>query len=78
MRPWAAEHDAALAEHGGNPGVGYAVAVTELFGGTAVLEILCCLWPAARRHLVWLTLVLAVATTALTPITTEAGEWLYA
>jgi uncharacterized membrane protein len=44
---------------------------------TAVLEILCALWPAARRRLVWLVLAFAVVTTALTPITTEAGEWLY-
>ena len=44
---------------------------------TAVLEIVCALWPAARRQLVWLTLLLALVTTALTPITTDAGEWLY-
>jgi uncharacterized membrane protein len=44
---------------------------------TALLEILCALWPAARRRLVWLVLAFAVATTALTPMTTEAGEWLY-
>ncbi|BBX93866.1 hypothetical protein H5U98_21425 [Mycolicibacterium boenickei] len=45
---------------------------------TAVLEMLCALWPAARRgHLLWLTLVLAVLTTVLTPLTTYAGEWLY-
>jgi uncharacterized membrane protein len=44
---------------------------------TALLEILCALWPAARRRLVWLVLAFAVVTTALTPITTNAGEWLY-
>lgn len=45
---------------------------------TAVLEMLCALWPAARRgHLLWLTLILASVTTVLTPITTYAGEWLY-
>ncbi len=44
---------------------------------TALLEILCALWPAARRRLVWLMLAFAVVTTALTPITTNAGEWLY-
>ncbi len=45
---------------------------------TAVLEIVCGFWPAARRgHLLWLTLVLAVATMVLTPITIDAGEWLY-
>lgn len=44
---------------------------------TALLEILCALWPAARRHLVWLVLAFAAVTTALTPITTDAGAWLY-
>ena len=44
---------------------------------TALLEILCALWPAARRRLVWLMLAFAIVTTALTPITTDAGEWLY-
>jgi uncharacterized membrane protein len=45
---------------------------------TALLEILCGLWPAARRgQLLWLTLVLAAATMVLTPITVNAGEWLY-
>lgn len=43
---------------------------------TAVLAILCALWPAARRRLVWLTVALAAVTTALTPIAAEAGEWL--
>lgn len=45
---------------------------------TALLEIVCALWPGVRRgHIVWLTLVLAVVTLVLTPITTHAGEWLY-
>ena len=45
---------------------------------TALLEITCALWPAARRgQLVWLTLVLAIGVTVLTPITTNAGGWLY-
>jgi hypothetical protein len=44
---------------------------------TALLEILCGLWAAARRRLVWLVLALAVVTMALTPLTTNAGEWLY-
>ncbi|MGA8547703.1 MAG: DUF2231 domain-containing protein [Mycobacterium sp.] len=44
---------------------------------TALLEILCALWPAARRRLAWLVLAFAIVTAALTPITTEAGEWLY-
>lgn len=45
---------------------------------TAALEIVCGLWPAARRgHLMWLTLILAVITLALTPLTIDAGAWLY-
>ena len=45
---------------------------------TALLEIVCGLWPAARRgQLLWLTLVLAVVTMVLTPVTINAGEWLY-
>ncbi|MCV7301504.1 hypothetical protein H7J93_17940 [Mycobacterium barrassiae] len=45
---------------------------------TALLEILCAFWPAARRRLVWLVLAFAVMTTVLTPLTTSAGEWLLA
>ncbi len=44
---------------------------------TALLEILCALWPAARRHLVWLVLAFAAITAVLTPITANAGAWLY-
>jgi uncharacterized membrane protein len=45
---------------------------------TALLEIACVLWPPVRRgQLVWLTLILALVTTVLTPITTNAGGWLY-
>ncbi|WP_326548351.1 DUF2231 domain-containing protein [Mycolicibacterium sp. ND9-15] len=44
---------------------------------TAVLEMLCAVWPAARRRLVWLVLTLAVVTLVLTPLTVEAGQWLY-
>src|SRR6516225_7336226 len=45
---------------------------------TALLVIVCGVWPAARRgQLLWLTLVLATATMILTPITIDAGEWLY-
>jgi uncharacterized membrane protein len=45
---------------------------------TALLEIACALWPAARRgHLVWFTAILATVTTVLTPITANAGGWLY-
>ena len=44
---------------------------------TAALEILCALWPAARRRLVWLVLAFAVGTMVTIPLTTSAGEWLY-
>ena len=44
---------------------------------TAVLAILCALWPAARQRLVWLVVVLAGVNLVLTPIAAEAGEWLY-
>jgi hypothetical protein len=53
-------------------------AIVVLAPLTAVLEILCGVWPAARRRLVWLVLALAAVTVVLTPLTTEAGEWLYA
>jgi hypothetical protein len=43
---------------------------------TAVLVILCAVWPAARQRLVWLTLLLSLVTAVLTPLTTDAGEWL--
>lgn len=43
---------------------------------TALLAIVCAVWPAARRRLTWLVLGLAVVTAILTPLTTEAGEWL--
>ena len=45
---------------------------------TAVLAILCALWPAARRRLIWLLVALAVTTAALTPVTADAGGWLAA
>ncbi|MDT5361720.1 MAG: hypothetical protein QOC69_3482 [Mycobacterium sp.] len=51
-------------------------AIVVLAPLTALLEILCGFWPAARRRLVWLVLAFAVVTTVLTPITTDAGEWL--
>jgi hypothetical protein len=45
---------------------------------TALLEIVCGLWgPARRGQLMWLTLALAAATMVTTPITINAGEWLY-
>lgn len=43
---------------------------------TAILAIICSLWPGARQRLIWLVTVLAVITSVLTPLTTEAGEWL--
>lgn len=45
---------------------------------TALLEIVCGLWPAVRcGQLMWLTLLLAAVTMVLTPITINAGGWLY-
>jgi uncharacterized membrane protein len=52
-------------------------AIVVLAPLVAALEILCALWPAARRRLVWLVLVLAFAVVVLTPLTTSAGQWLY-
>jgi len=43
---------------------------------TAVLAIACALWPAARRRFIWLLLPFALIVLVLTPITTNAGEWL--
>src|ERR1700758_3453148 len=52
--------------------------VVVLLPLTALLDIVCGLWPPARRgQLLWLPLVLATATMILTPITIDAGEWLY-
>ncbi|MBX7432523.1 hypothetical protein JDV09_10460 [Mycobacterium sp. Y57] len=53
-------------------------AIVVLAPMTAGLGILCAIWPAARRRLVWLVLALSLGVLALTPLTTEAGEWLYA
>lgn len=44
----------------------------------AVLAILCSLWPAARRRLIWLVLLLAAGTLVLIPLTTGSGGWLAA
>lgn len=44
---------------------------------TALLEIICGLWPGARRRLVWLVLALASVISGLTPVTAGAGQWLY-
>lgn len=51
-------------------------AIVVLAPLVALLEMLCGFWPAARRRLVWLVLALAAVTVVLTPLTTEAGEWL--
>ena len=50
--------------------------VVVLIPLTALLTVLCAVWPAARRRLTWLTLVLAAVSVVLIPITTDAGEWL--
>jgi hypothetical protein len=52
-------------------------AIVVLAPLVALLEILCAFWPAARRRLVWLVLALAAVNLVLTPLTTEAGDWLY-
>jgi asparagine N-glycosylation enzyme membrane subunit Stt3 len=52
-------------------------AIVVLAPLTALLEILCGFWPAARQRLVWLVLAFAAVNLVLTPLTTEAGEWLY-
>jgi len=51
-------------------------AIVVLAPLTALLEILCAIWPAARRRFVWLVLAIAAVNLVLTPLTTEAGEWL--
>ena len=52
-------------------------AIVVLAPVTALLEILCAFWTAARRRFVWLVLAFAVVNLALTPVATDAGEWLY-
>jgi hypothetical protein len=52
-------------------------AVVVLAPLTALLEILCAFWPAARRRLVWLVLALAAVTVVATALTAQAGGWLY-
>lgn len=52
-------------------------AIVVLAPLAAVLAILCAFWPAARQRLVWLVLVLAGINLVLTPVATNAGEWLY-
>jgi len=43
---------------------------------TAILAVICAVWPAARRRLIWLIVLLALVTLALTPVTASAGAWL--
>ncbi|MBU3067899.1 hypothetical protein KO481_41105 [Nocardia sp. NEAU-G5] len=43
---------------------------------TALLTVVSALWPAARRRLIWLLVALSVFCVVMTPITTDAGEWL--
>ena len=45
---------------------------------TAILAILCALWPAARRRLIWLVWLLAAGTLVVIPLTTNSGGWLAA
>jgi uncharacterized membrane protein len=52
-------------------------AIVVLAPLVALLEMLCAMWPAARRRLVWLVLALAAVNLVLPPLTTEAGDWLY-
>ena len=52
-------------------------AIVVLAPLTALLAILCAVWPAARSRFVWLVLALAAVNLVLTPLTAEAGEWLY-
>jgi hypothetical protein len=42
----------------------------------AILAIMCAVWSAARRRLIWLTLALAVTTLIVAPLTTSSGSWL--
>jgi hypothetical protein len=51
--------------------------IVVLMPATALLEIVCALWSAVRRRLVWLVLVMAALLMVTTPITINAGEWLY-
>lgn len=50
--------------------------IVVLAPSSAVLAIMCAVWPAARQRLVWLVVALAAITAILTPLTTVAGEWL--
>ena len=43
---------------------------------TAILAIAASIWSGVRTRLVWLIAALALITVVLTPLTTDAGEWL--
>jgi hypothetical protein len=43
---------------------------------TAALAVVCAVWPAARKRLIWFVVALSLITLVLTPLTTNAGEWL--
>ena len=49
-------------------------AIVVLAPLTALLEILCAFWPAARRRLVWLVLALAAATSCSHPWPPDPGS----
>ena len=49
--------------------------VVVLMPLTAILLIICALWPAARQRLIWLVLILTAITLVVTPLTIRAGEW---
>ena len=44
----------------------------------AILAVLCAIWPAARRRLIWQVLLLAAATLVVVPLTADSGGWLAA
>ena len=50
--------------------------VVVLVPVTAVLVVLSAAWPAARLRLGIVTPIVALATTIVVPVTTDAGEWL--
>lgn len=50
--------------------------VVSLVPLTAVLLVVCAVWPAARRRLIWLVVTFSAITLLATPLTVTAGEWL--
>jgi len=53
-------------------------AVVVLIPLAALLTVLAAIWPAARRRLGIITPLVALAGLVVTPLATEAGEWLEA